>query len=135
MRLRYRILTSKRNKKEFRAVASDIVDGMPVGRRGYDRAGSWVVGVLLALVETPTVVLESDGEADLLEVEQMLREGRMGPRDLVDPGTGWREAREFEPLVELCLEAERDAWARRALWAGATLTALGLVAWLTWTLW
>jgi len=135
MRLRYRILTSKRNQKEFGAVAADIVDGMPVGRRGSDRAGAWVIGLLRAFVESPKVVLESDGEAELPDVQRMLREGRMGPRDLIDPGTGWREAREFEPLAELCLEAERAAWARRALWAGGTLSGLGLVAWLAWTLW
>ncbi len=123
MRLRYRILTGRMDKQELGNVARDLDSSMRVGRA---RGGP--LALLLAFAETPRKVIESDGEGELLEVRRMLRECRIGTHDLVDPGDGWREARDFEPLADLCREIEGGESARRWRVGGAIAAVAAALA-------
>ncbi|MGC4119963.1 MAG: hypothetical protein QM765_36370 [Myxococcales bacterium] len=102
MQLRYRILTGQVDQRQYRRVLADIQ------RRSMGFA-------FAAGAETPRRVLASDGEGEVEEVSAMIADGRMAPHDLVDWGEGWRDAREFPPLADVCAEIDRKE--RRAQWA------------------
>lgn len=138
MRIHYRILTrvegAERTGPPPDLELSDLVQMSRVGRTfaGNRIPADGASGPL------PCRVLESDGEAEVDEVRQMILEGRMLPGDLVGVESGWVEARAFGPLAEACMEVEEQA-RRKGRWFAVLAVVGGLVglllfAYMTWTL-
>lgn len=130
MRVRYRILTARKSKKEFwNVLDGNTAEGLAMGRRG-PQAGP--LDAVVAWLETPCDVLDSGGEAEVEEVRRMILEGQAGPHDLVEDGSGWKTMAESPHFDEqLAAVAERERSLRRkglALAAVATAVA-GLLAW------
>ncbi len=132
MNIRYRILTGTQGQPELPEVDIEAApkidpeaDPEPAGVDGFMRD------------EPPRKVLECDGDGEVSEVAKMIADRRMAPHDLVDPGDGWREAREFPPLSDVCAvidqhERKRQRWVFVGRFAVAAVT--GAAIFLLWTI-
>ncbi|MGC4119153.1 MAG: hypothetical protein QM765_32220 [Myxococcales bacterium] len=135
MRIRYRILTSELDSEEMANVARSIADDArldhPLKGLAHEREGR-LAGSVQALLETPLEVSDHTGEAEVERVAELIDAGEMKPHDLVNPGDGWREARDFQPLAEACERAEAKERARRmklrAFWVVFAIAAVAVMA-------
>ncbi|MGI5862945.1 MAG: hypothetical protein ACOX6T_12910 [Myxococcales bacterium] len=126
MKVRYRILTGRRARRQYREVVEDLKDqGAYYGEHFFGWHGLvrfiGPFGLLRAFVETPNEVLDSEGEADFVQVRRLLLEGRMALTDLVDVGQGWQTVGECYPFEQTALVIRERERARRLQVALAVL--------------
>ncbi len=139
MRIRYRILTRVEGAERTDPPPDlDLADIIRIGRANTTFFGNRRSRSSGASGPPPCNVLESDAEAEVEEVRQLILEGRMLPTDLIGVESGWVEARAFGPLVEACMEVEEQGQ-RKGRWFAVLAVVGGLVglllfAYLTWTL-
>lgn len=93
----------------------DALDPDPLRRRGDGSLAAGAVEAVAGLVSTPAVVSAEEGEAELDELRQLIRDGTLGPEDLVDIGDGWTTIRACVPLSELADEVQGQGDVARAL--------------------
>ncbi|MFZ5468579.1 MAG: hypothetical protein ACOZIN_04000 [Myxococcota bacterium] len=134
MKLRYRNLSSKFDPKAVAAVAADARRREEEDHRHRQKYVPWATarsnagwaelgGAIAGVVSAPRQVSVEEGEAEVEELRELLRAGKLEPSDLVDDGSGWTTFAQHPLFAE---DARERHGAPKWLVLAFTLGALGL---------
>lgn len=139
MRVRYRILTSKRDPQAIADVraswdqereASRVPPLLMTLRDGHRSGLHDPADGLFASLEAPRAVETQEGSGSLQTVQQLVRSGTLKPTDLVDLGKGWSTVEECPALLDAVDAYEGSRRVPKALLFLGVAALTVMLAWL-----